>query len=119
MAMRAENPERRARTRTSSLWLASILLTVGLALPLGAYWFVGRAQTVRDAETRRATEVATRLEALRAEEARRPWYQYQRLFHDPRAIDNGASLLPSPLGDGSSRDALVKGWFVIDGDGTV
>jgi signal transduction histidine kinase len=105
-----------AIARTRSVLVASLLLLVGLALPLGAYWIVGRGQAVRDAELARATEVATRLEALRATEARRPWYHYQRLYHEPRAIDNGASLLPSPLGV-EPRDELVRAWFAIDAAG--
>jgi signal transduction histidine kinase len=96
--------------------LAAVLLVVGLALPLVAFYWVGSAQAQREAQSRRATEVASRLEALRAVEARRPWYHYQRLYHEPRAIDNGASLLPSPL-QTEPRDPSVASWFSIGKDG--
>jgi len=101
----------------SSVALASIILAAGFAVPLIAFFIVGSAQASREADVRRAAEVSAKLETLRAAEARRPWYQYQRFYHDPLAIDNGGSLLPSPLATEHGRDPLVGSWFAIDKDG--
>ncbi|HEY6037419.1 MAG TPA: HAMP domain-containing sensor histidine kinase, partial [Kofleriaceae bacterium] len=45
-------------------------------------------------------------------EAKRPYFQYQNLFHDPRA-SAGWSVTPSPLASGPD-DPLVLGYFQID-----
>src|SRR5712675_3557141 len=106
----------RAIADARAVVLATLFLLVGLALPLGAFYVVGRAQARRETQASRAAEIGARLEALRANEARRPWYQYQRLYHEPLAIDNGSSLLPSPLAT-EPRDPIVRTWFAVGADG--
>lgn len=121
----------RRRSATPRAWYAAGLLVVLLAALLGA-WFVSGWHDVRmrQAEARdapheaaegRAVEIArelsAELEALIAREARRPYFHYQNLMHDPKASP-GLGVSPSPLAQ-SSDDALVLGYFQIDGAGRV
>jgi signal transduction histidine kinase len=117
------------RKPASRAWYAAALLCVLLAALLGA-WFVSgwhdvrmRQHEVRDAPRRaadqRADEIARELHAelaaLVAREARRPYFHYQNLMHDPRA-SVGVSVSPSPLAH-NPDDKLVLGYFQIDAKG--
>jgi signal transduction histidine kinase len=108
------------------------LLLGALVAALLIAWFVSgwrdvraqqqvvRAATV-DAAAQRAGELARdlrgQLERLVAREGERPYFQYQNLFHDPRA-SAGMSVAPSPLAR-APEDALVLGYFQIDAAGKV
>ena len=123
---------RAPRLPASRLALAALLMAIGLALPLVAFFVASRAQVRRaqdalldDArqrtqqeETRLAAELAVRLEALREGESKRPYYHYQRLYHDPGAVDQGASLVPSPLA-APPADPLVWAYLQIGVDGAM
>ena len=109
---------------------AAVLLAVGLLLPLVVWLSTGwsavrAAQAGVDAAARDARRdgaralgsvVAARLIALRDAESRRPYFHYQNLFHDPRAVDNGASIVPSPLA-AAPADPSVWSYFQIDATG--
>jgi signal transduction histidine kinase len=106
--------------------IASVLVVAALAAALlgwfGAGWS-GVEQTQAElraapraeaAERARelAAEVAARLEALRVAEARRPFYHYQNLYHDPSVVSDGLAVEPSPLASGPA-DELVSAHFQI------
>jgi signal transduction histidine kinase len=108
---------------------AAALLTVSLALVLGA-WFVSGWRDVRSrqrelaelpraAAEQRTVELAgivrSDLEELVVRETRRPYFQYQNLMHDPKA-SAGLNVTPSPLAAGS-EDERVLGYFQIDAAG--
>jgi len=59
---------------------------------------------------RLADNMANRLNTLRAGENKRPFYQYQSLYHDPKGAYDGPSIVPSPLAEGPS-DPLVWAHF--------
>jgi signal transduction histidine kinase len=63
-----------------------------------------------------ARELRNELDRLVEKEAARPYFQYQNLFHDPRA--GGEGVTPSPLASGP-ENPLVLGYFQIDGKGHV
>ena len=74
-----------------------------------------RRQDVRaraDAEARRVVEEeADALDAIRAREERRPYFQYQAKYMPEDAIGlNGAAFVDSPL-LGPPEDPRVRGWF--------
>jgi signal transduction histidine kinase len=115
--------------RPSRSWYAAALLGLLIAALLGA-WFVSgwhdvrmRQDEVRQAPQRaaaaRASELARELhadlEALIAREARRPYFHYQNLMHDPRA-SVGVSVSPSPLAQ-TPDEKLVLGYFQVDAKG--
>jgi signal transduction histidine kinase len=118
-------------SRASRVAIAAAILAVLLAALLGA-WFVTGWRDVRArqaatenapiaAASARAGELARQLrgelDQLVAREAARPYFQYQNLFHDPRA-SAGWSVTPSPLATGPD-DPLVLGYFQIDADAHV
>jgi signal transduction histidine kinase len=112
--------------------LAIVLAAAAVATPCTAWYVAGsreaarEAQALREEPRRRATEAGRalaerlreRLESLRQEESRRPYYHYQRLYHDPRGISSGLSLVPSPLSEGPA-DALVQAHFQVDARGRI
>jgi signal transduction histidine kinase len=115
-------------SRASRVAIAAAILVVLLAALLGA-WFVTGWSDVRArqaatetapiaAASARAGELARQLrgelDQLVEREAKRPYFQYQNLFHDPRA-SAGWSVTPSPLASGPD-DPLVLGYFQIDSD---
>jgi signal transduction histidine kinase len=115
--------------RPSRSWYAAALLGLLIAALLGA-WFVSgwhdvrmRQVEVREAPRRaaaaRASELARELhadlEALIAREAKRPYFHYQNLMHDPRA-SVGVSVSPSPLAQ-TPDEKLVLGYFQVDAKG--
>lgn len=109
---------------------ALILTLIAVAGPSSAWYIAGRRQISHGAKLERgavnqhgfktavrlAERLATRLELLRETESRRPFYQYQNLFHDPKGAAEGASVVISPLAQGSA-DHLVEGYFQIDDQG--
>jgi signal transduction histidine kinase len=111
--------------------LAVLLLAALLAALLGAWWATGwREVRTKQAASRAAPEQAAadragelardlrgELEGLIAREVNRPYFQYQNLFHDPKA-SAGKSVTPSPLASGSD-DPLVLGYFQIDANARV
>ncbi|MEP6864374.1 MAG: histidine kinase dimerization/phospho-acceptor domain-containing protein, partial [Deltaproteobacteria bacterium] len=108
--------------------IAAAILAVLLAALLGAWFLTGWSDVrARQATTEtapiaaasaRAGELARQLrgelDRLVEREAKRPYFQYQNLFHDPRA-SAGWSVTPSPLASGPD-DPLVLGYFQIDSD---
>jgi signal transduction histidine kinase len=113
-----------------TLWAGGLLaaaLTVLLAAWFASGWSDVRARqtAVRArpvaASTQRAEQLATVLRAelgdIIAREVSRPYFHYQNLYRDPRASESIA-VAPSPLA-GSPPDPLVRGYFQIDGKGTV
>jgi signal transduction histidine kinase len=108
--------------------VATILVAAALAAALigwfSAGWSGVRAreaelraapQRAAEAEARElADELVARLEQLRVDEARRPYFHYQSLFHDPRIASEGIAVAPSPLADGPG-DPLVRGHFQVSG----
>lgn len=110
--------------------LAGGLAAVTVVGTLGGWIATGwpsvraEAEAVRTAPTLRAegqarelaAELSARLEALRASEGERPYYQYSNLFHDPRGASEGLSVTPSPLARGPQHD-LVAAHFQIDASG--
>jgi signal transduction histidine kinase len=120
------------RESASRTLLAALLTLVAIALP-AALWHAAESEQVRvkasmlRAEPRHAAEQAARrlatslhaeLERLRANEARRPYYHYQHLYHDPEGVYEGLSLQPSPLLLPPAH-AFVRAYFQIDPAGAV
>jgi signal transduction histidine kinase len=68
------------------------------------------AQLAADSFARR---LRVRLESIRAQEAKRPYFHYQNLFHDPRGASQGLAVVPSPLATGPA-DPLIATYFQID-----
>ena len=108
---------------------AAALLAAVLAALLGA-WFVSgwhdvrmrqqeMRQTPRANADRRAAEIArelrAELETLTTREARRPYFHYQNLMHDPKA-SAATAVSPSPLAVGPDNE-LVLGYFQLDSKG--
>ena len=108
--------------------LAFLLTVLALAVPCIAWYLVGSREANRqaaelteaaqraahDTAVRLATQLAQRLNALRDAEARRPFYQYQAFFHDPKGASEGASVVLSPLATAPS-DPLVLVYFQANG----
>jgi signal transduction histidine kinase len=117
------------RSRTT---LALVLTVAALVVPCAAWYVAGMRDVERDAaqieagprriarET--ATQLAGRLEerlvTLIEAESSRPFYHYQSLYHDPKGVSEGASVVPSPLAQGPA-DPLVRAYFQIDPHGQV
>ncbi|MEM9555801.1 MAG: HAMP domain-containing sensor histidine kinase [Acidobacteriota bacterium] len=107
--------------------LALLLTTVAIAVPCGAWWFAGGQQVSRAAAEaddavwssayRQASSLADRLgerlAELQAIEAKRPFYHYQSLFHDPEGAAEGAAVSVSPLARGPG-DPLIAVHFQVD-----
>jgi signal transduction histidine kinase len=112
--------------------LALGLTVAALVVPCGAWYMVGSREVRRDAAQieagprRIATDTASqlarrlqeRLDALLEAESNRPFYHYQSLYHDPKGVSEGASVVPSPLAQGPA-DPLVRTYFQIDPTGRV
>ena len=111
---------------------AALLVALALAGLVGG-WFVTGWRAVnaevqrleaapKDDASRRAallaSELAARIEELRAAESQRPYYEYKNLYHDPRGASEGKSVVPSPLARGPS-DPLVAVHFEIAPSGAV
>lgn len=112
--------------------LAAVLVAVATVLPTAAWYVVGSRETARrgaeilaEAAARRERELgataaalAVRLERVRETEARRPFYHYQSVYHDPEGAAQGLAVTPSPLAGGPT-DPLVLSHFQIDAAGRV
>jgi signal transduction histidine kinase len=78
-----------------------------------------RAQrTAEDRERAIAENLAKRLEDVRRAESQRPYFHYQNLYHDPKGISEGLSVVPSPLANGSNNP-LITAHFQIESSGRV
>jgi signal transduction histidine kinase len=102
-------------------------VVVALGLPCAAWYAAGRAAAEREAtriedEARAtatravqqlATQLGDRLESLRERESRRPYFQYQSVYHDPNVAAQGLAVAPSPLAHGPD-DPLVRAHFRVD-----
>ena len=77
----------------------------------------GREQTIErtaaDGERMTAERLARKLEELRHDETQRPYFHYQNLYHDPKGVSEGLSIVPSPLANGSGNP-LVTAYFQIE-----
>ena len=71
-----------------------------------------------DRERTIAESLAERLEQLRVAESQRPYFHYQNLYHDPKGISEGLSVVPSPLATGSGNP-LITAHFQLDPAGRV
>jgi signal transduction histidine kinase len=112
--------------------LASVLVTAAITVPMLAWYRAGmfnldaqerqeRAKGQQEAQTSAVTaaaRVADRLEALLKVESRRPYFHYQRYFHDPEGQYQGVGVTPSPLAD-ENWDPLVVSYFQVDRHGRV
>lgn len=112
--------------------LAATLLAMAVLVPTAAWYVSGSREVtrrtheledealadVRGAEMAAAVRLEARLEALRAREAARPFYQYQNPYHDPRGAAQGLAVTQSPLAQGTA-DPLVWAHFQIDENGKV
>jgi signal transduction histidine kinase len=110
--------------------VASLLVVAALAAALVGWFSAGwsgvrateaelRAAPAREAEAAAralTAELVTRLELLRGSEARRPYYHYQSLYHDPKIAAEGLAVAPSPLASGPD-DPLVRGHFQLRSKG--
>lgn len=107
--------------------VAAILLLLGLG-GLCAAWYASARRAI-DAEVRErehraaraaaerertvADSLARKLDELRRNESRRPYFHYQNLIHDPKGASQGLSVVPSPLASGPGHP-LVAAHFQID-----
>jgi len=112
--------------------VAATLIGVAVLLPTAAWYVSGSrdaarrsraieaaaAQEIREEVENKATSLGDRLEDLRQQEAVRPFFHYQTLYHDPRGAAQGLAVTPSPLASGSP-DPLVWAHFQIDETGLV
>ncbi len=110
--------------------VACLLTAVAVAVPSGAWYFAARHQVEHEILLREkgiyegaakegrklADGLAKRLDILRKNESRRPFYHYQNLFHDPEAAAEGVSVGKSPLAHGPA-DPLIVAHFQVDGEG--
>jgi signal transduction histidine kinase len=72
----------------------------------------------REQTSTNAERLLSRLDSLRSRESGRPFYHYQNLYHDPRGVAQGLSVIRSPLAQGPA-DPLVWAHFQIDESGLV
>jgi len=119
--------EPRLRHRFSRTAAASLLVAAAVAMPCAAWYIVGSRDAEREAETvagrpliearkaaaRIADRLTIRLEAIREAEARRPFFQYQSQYIDPRSDCECSTTTPSPLAHGGN-DPLIWTYFQID-----
>lgn len=112
----------------------SVALLAGLALllMLGSWFRTGWQSSAAEATAIRqaprlaakaslgelAMELTNRLDQLRNKENGRPYYHYQNLFHDPRGLSEGKSVIPSPLVE-ATGDPFIGVHFQIDDGGTL
>lgn len=118
------------RGHRTTLLFALVFLAV--ILPCAAWYALGLRSATREAAqhvdlvklrveqtaTRLAERVATRLEALRSAESRRPAHHYRTEYIDPASQCDCAVSRPSLLADGAS-DELILSYFEMSPDGRV
>jgi len=112
--------------------VAATLIGIAVLLPTVAWFVTGSrdatrrsraieaaaAREIREEVENGAARLGARLEDLRRQEAIRPFFHYQTLYHDPRGAAQGLAVTPSPLASGSP-DPLVWAHFQIDESGLV
>jgi len=112
--------------------VAVAALAFAVLLPTVAWYVTGSAEAARRARLleesvlsglremvhRDADRLAIRFEALRSGEAKRPFFHYQGITHDPHGAAEGLAVVPSPLASGVS-DPLVWAHFQLDETGLV
>jgi signal transduction histidine kinase len=117
------------RSRTT---LALVLTIAALVVPCAAWYVAGMREVQRDAmqieagprriagdtAVQLAERLQERLDALLEAESSRPFYHYQSLYHDPKGVSEGASVVPSPLAQGPT-DPFIRAYFQIDPVGHV
>ncbi len=117
------------RSRTT---LALVLTIAALVVPCAAWYVAGMGEVQRDAAqieagphrfakdtaTQLARRLQERLDTLLEAESSRPFYHYQSLYHDPKGVSEGASVVPSPLAQGPT-DPFIRAYFQIDPAGHV
>lgn len=110
--------------------VAGIVGGVGLAAVLGVWLTTGlrdaraRANAIERAPIERADRLAAelarelgrRLDDIVRVENKRPYYQYQNLYHDPRGAGSGQFVIPSPLAD-ATAGPFVASHYQIGRDG--
>lgn len=118
------------RFQISRTGIAIVLVVVALGVPCAAWYVVGSREAEREAaqfeqesvklarDTARqlADRVRVRLDALLGTEARRPFYHFQNLYHDPKGAAEGASVVQSPLAEGPT-DPLIETYFQVNPQG--
>jgi signal transduction histidine kinase len=111
--------------RDNRTMLALVLTALAVIVPCVAWYLVGSREAERrvadvteaahqyahDTAERLADQLTQRLNTLRDNEARRPFYHYQPFFNDPK----NASVVPSPLA-APPGDPLVQVYFQADGE---
>ncbi|HJQ38937.1 MAG TPA: HAMP domain-containing sensor histidine kinase, partial [Thermoanaerobaculia bacterium] len=112
--------------------IAAVVLLAGLG-GLCTAWYASSRRALaaelheREHRAQRATEdreraiaenLAKRLEDVRRAESQRPYFHYQNLYHDPKGISEGLSVVPSPLANGSGNP-LITAHFQIESSGRV
>jgi len=104
----------------------SVLLPAAILAVL-AYGTVEKERRALAAERKSSLESAARLirrglvselRRLKEEEEARPYYQYNPLYFDAKAVGKGLNLFRSPLADGSPNP-LALGYFQIEPGGRV
>jgi len=127
MSRARPHPHRFRRTA-----IAACLVLIAVLLPSSLWLITGEreagrraARLVTEAEaaiqrtvSAETERLSSRLEALRAAETARPFYQYQNLYHDPRGATDGLAVVPSPLASGAV-DPLIWSHFQIDPSGRI
>ena len=112
---------------SSRTTLALVLTIAALVVPCAAWYVAGMSEVQRDAaqieagphlfatetSVHLARRLQERLDALVEIESSRPFYHYQSLYHDPKGVSEGASIVPSPLAQGPT-DPFIRAYFQID-----
>ncbi|RMH20659.1 MAG: sensor histidine kinase [Acidobacteria bacterium] len=110
--------------------LAALLTVVAVALPSGTWLIVGGRQVEREAAlevdrvytkaykmgVKLASHLSARLAVLREQEARRPFYHYEAVYHDPHGASGTATVALSPLAQGPSHPYVLS-YFQVDEQG--
>jgi signal transduction histidine kinase len=116
--------------KTPRTSLALLLTAAAVAVPCAAWYAVGWREAnrqateiehapqrlAREAALRLADRLRDRLDTLRENESKRPFYHYQNYYHDPRGAYEGVAVVPSPLSQGP-LDPLIRTYFQLDASG--
>jgi len=116
--------------RTPRTSLALVLTAAAVTVPCAAWFAVGWREAnrqaaeiveapqrlAREASVRLADRLRDRLNTLRENESKRPFYHYQNYYHDPRGAYEGVAVVPSPLSQGP-LDPLIRTYFQLDASG--
>ena len=116
--------------RMNNTAAAIVLTAAAITVPCTAWYVVGsRSAAMESKQFEKLTEykafraasslaerTAGRLEAIRDVESRRPVYQYEHIYHDPRSSCECASIKSSPLSRGP-EDSFIQSHFQIQPGG--